>query len=523
MSLYSEMFKQAQLALAAYANLSRSGSNADALIGAGLSPTQVIKFEQLWRVVDQYPGPSGLSATVFEEVSTGTRYLAIRGTEASDLNDVWTDIVDIALFGTSERQAQYAALKSKVTQWQANGTLPSTFTVAGHSLGGFLAGALLVDFSNQIEHAYLYNAPGVGGLSAALRLLLGIDSLPSLDLAKVFNVRGDAGLSPIAGLGVAWGIPIPIVIENQLAPDVQSAPAALNHSQQVLTDALAIIDLYSRIDGNLGVNQINAIVSAATNRAAQTLEISLDVLRRLFWQSGAASVAPTPIGNRDALYLNLYEPGFQQRIAAYGGQLQVALLAEYIPADLASIAQGSEALAYRYALTALNSFAVLGNNDLYAAHNTNGELNLYNQDDGTGTLTARWITDRAQFLSAKISINTNDQQVGINSTSTANYWYQDVALGEKAYILSSGVPRNTGKLKNAQSIEAVLNKVDAQRVFFGSDNGDSLTGWHKDDSLYGNGGADRFERSRGKRLPARRRGPGQAVRRGRQRHTGGGQ
>ena len=290
-----EMFKQAQVALAAYANLSPNGSNADALIGAGLSPNQVIKFEQSWRVVDQYPGPSGLSATVFEEVSTGKRYLAIRGTEASDLSDVWTDIVDIVLFGTPERQAQYAALKTKVMQWQGNGTLPSLFAVAGHSLGGFLAGALLVDFPTQIEHAYLYNAPGVGGLSAALRLLLGIDTLPSLDLGKVSNVRGDAGVSPIAGLGIAWGTPIPIVIENQLAPDVQGAPAALNHSQQVLADALAIFDLYSRIDGNLDVSKIGAIVKAVTNRNAQTLETSLDVLRHLFSLPSAASVAPTPI------------------------------------------------------------------------------------------------------------------------------------------------------------------------------------------------------------------------------------
>jgi hypothetical protein len=146
-------------------------------------------FAQRWRVVDQYNhsnvwtftvamgqpqelvGSNGLSATVFEEVATGKRVLAIRGTD--DLADVWTDFVDVTVLGSWERQAQYASLRSAVERWQADGTLGAHFTVTGHSLGGFLAGALLCDLPGSVDHAYLYNAPGVGGaLGPALQRMV---------------------------------------------------------------------------------------------------------------------------------------------------------------------------------------------------------------------------------------------------------------------------------------------------------------------------------------------------------------
>ena len=83
---------------------------------------QLVPLPQLQAVLDPQPrqlvGSNGLSATVFEEVATGKRVLAIRGTD--DLADVWTDFVDVAVLGTWERQAQYASLRSAVERWQAD-------------------------------------------------------------------------------------------------------------------------------------------------------------------------------------------------------------------------------------------------------------------------------------------------------------------------------------------------------------------------------------------------------------------
>ena len=54
MSNVLNFFTQAELALAAYANLSTGEVSQSALIQAGMAPTQARKFSENWRVVDQY-------------------------------------------------------------------------------------------------------------------------------------------------------------------------------------------------------------------------------------------------------------------------------------------------------------------------------------------------------------------------------------------------------------------------------------------------------------------------------------
>jgi len=136
MSLMSDCSEQAELALAAYAGLSSGITGAlyrRALEDAGMSVPQASHFSEQWTVVAQYnhtsdPYPvydeitgelvgyqtttNGLSATVFEEVSTLKRYLSIRGTD--DLYDLATDAVSVALLGTTKFQGQYQTLKLKV-------------------------------------------------------------------------------------------------------------------------------------------------------------------------------------------------------------------------------------------------------------------------------------------------------------------------------------------------------------------------------------------------------------------------
>src|SRR5690606_5244476 len=103
-------------------------------------------FASRWRVVDQYDGklewsytdefgqehtilnPTGLSATVFESVEDGKRYLAIRGTETSFpalIHDFATDAIDILLLGTTKYQDQYEALSKQVRIWVDDNILPS--------------------------------------------------------------------------------------------------------------------------------------------------------------------------------------------------------------------------------------------------------------------------------------------------------------------------------------------------------------------------------------------------------------
>jgi len=181
----SEYFMQAELAQASYAGLTIgaiSDAGLDALRDdAGMSIRQAKFFATNWTVIDQYDGmvektyvdefgdtqifldSTGLSVTIFEN-KDGDQTLAIRGTEISDINDIVSDAVNIAILGTTKYQAQYAALSTKVHEWLNSGVLKSGFSVTGHSLGGFLATGLTAEFGSSIKHTYLYNAPGVDGI-----------------------------------------------------------------------------------------------------------------------------------------------------------------------------------------------------------------------------------------------------------------------------------------------------------------------------------------------------------------------
>jgi hypothetical protein len=163
-------FEQAELAFAAYSNLTPSMTEAAyrlALVddGNGMSPAQAASFASKWQVIDQYTHSeevpvyddggnitsyttrsNGLSVTVFEEVATGKRHVAIRGTEFTDIGDLTAD-GGITLHGVPQLSDQYQSLKSRIEAWQASGVLPGTeqpgtFTITGHSLGGWLAQGL---------------------------------------------------------------------------------------------------------------------------------------------------------------------------------------------------------------------------------------------------------------------------------------------------------------------------------------------------------------------------------------------
>jgi hypothetical protein len=222
-------FNQAELALAAYSTLSSDmliDEYREALVdgGKGLSFSQAEFFADTYRVVDQHTDATGLSATVFADKNTGEAFLAIRGTEISDPADILTGLVNIALFGSTTLQPQYQSLKTQVQTWLNDGVLPQTFTVTGHSLGGFLATDLAVDSAsaNNITHAYLYNTPGQGGIFGdLLNMMQNAWGIPiQYHPAKFSNIEAVVGdgfnISPVAGLGYDVSPPINVIVEDQL-------------------------------------------------------------------------------------------------------------------------------------------------------------------------------------------------------------------------------------------------------------------------------------------------------------------
>ncbi|MCE7915947.1 MAG: hypothetical protein DYH15_15110 [Nitrosomonas sp. PRO4] len=231
MNSITEYNKQSELALASYANLIPGVDPIPALQdnSVDMSSTQANKFAEKWQVVTQYTDDTtGLSATIFADKVSGETHLAVRVTELTDIRDFATGVFDIMLFGSTQLHPQYQSFRTKVTEWLNDGTLPSTCTVTGHSMGGFLAIGLVddPDFAANVSHAYLYNAPGLGGFAGSFinTMLDWMGLAPTYDQSKISNIIAATGISPIAGSGFDAAPPVDILIEDQMASDISDPP-----------------------------------------------------------------------------------------------------------------------------------------------------------------------------------------------------------------------------------------------------------------------------------------------------------
>jgi len=195
------IFNSSELALAAYANL-QEGLSANQILaltedGVGMTQTQAEQFAVRWpEIVAQYADPvTGLSVTVFRNGSEVN--IAIRGTEGLNFQDLFADLQ----LGIGQIPEQYTALKNFYETLKSSGQIQETdnLTISGHSLGGFLAQLLAVDYGTDFEHTYTFNAPGIGGVPLDL---FGITN--NISIAAITNIRGD-GFSVISTVGTSLG------------------------------------------------------------------------------------------------------------------------------------------------------------------------------------------------------------------------------------------------------------------------------------------------------------------------------
>ncbi len=315
-----------------------------------------------------------------------------------------------------------------------------------------------MDYPVEIGHAYLYNAPGIGGLSAGLRLLAGLETEPTLDLTKISNLIAEAGLSLTAGLGLDWGAPISIAIEDQ-SPNLFA-----NHSIKYLTDSLAIYDLFAKVDPSVSVETVTSIIKAASNQSANTLEATLSALAWVYFKTYT-----TGENSRDVFYANLYE--LQGVIGSNPGT--VVSLVGQSREDIASLAKTD--IAYRFALEWLNPFVVTGNNNLYTNHNLDGHLDA-NQ------FTDLYLQDRAAMLTWKMQFDSGAKDA------------DDLLPGDKSY----DADWNTGSIGDWMFIDAGRglaltidgNGGDVHHIAFGDYRDNTLIGGEVSDHLYGGGGND---------------------------------
>lgn len=143
-------------------------------------------------------------------------------------------------------------------------------------------------------------------------------------------------------------------------------------------------------------------------------------------------------------------------------------------------------MATRFALVALNPFILEAEKVDYGVFNTNGGLDLFNPDSGTGTLTSSYLVDRMTMLTRKNWFNIEDKNSLDSSTSfsSGNHSYQNI--NDYFEDVTSGYKISQGELSG-----------NTPRYFFGGENADNPAASAVEDHLYGGGGDDTLKRLEG--------------------------
>ncbi len=511
MNSITDYYNYAELSFASYADLHPGIPDTDLLTtdDIDMSQSQAEQFADTWVVIDQYDGTteesyidefgqehyyinhSGLSVTLFQNSETGEQVVSVRGT--NDINDVITDVIDIGALGTTEYQTQYKLLSEKVQLWMDNNLLQSGFTATGHSLGGYLATNLALEYYSDVAHTYAYNAPGLNGV-------IGGDVFTSLYNAFLpgipLNIPHNPDITNIVAVGDVVSLvgsyastPITVLVEPT---NFLSA-----HSIAHMTDALAVYNLLASLDSSLTISDVHPIFEAASNEPETSLENIVNAVGDIF--NVGSKVGDE---NRDELYTRI------QAIEGYAEAKE--LLGKLKVVQTSSLAFSSQqntdlGLAYRYALVHLNPFAITGDASIY---NQNHELDLYDTETGAGALTAQYLKDRAQMLNWLIKYNETDtaysekldsEQVG---DFVGNYHYTDYSMvddfGNPTRLTIDGegftVPYNQVKFGGAadETIVGVDNPdgVGNYDHLYGGAGNDTIQGKGGDDYLEGNSGDD---------------------------------
>lgn len=482
----------AELAFAVYAKLQVGENSSETIETADdeMTPALATTIASQYRVIAILDDvASGAYAAVFEDKASGERTLAIRGT--TDLRDIAADTY--VLSGTPPSlNPQYRALAVQVVAWQTQGIVGSSTAVTGHSLGGYLATALKSNAAVSLGTATTFNAPGLGSTAGSLsEFFQNVFGLSALS-PDVLDVRGSAGLSLIAGLGQHWGSLVPVEIEA-------AAGAGLgNHVISSLTSSLAVMRMWSVLDPTLTVDRANQLIAAASDTSASSLEKSVEATLRLL--TGPVAPANIATGDVDALYANLLTLTAQD---AHGDYTHPAFstLASHLRIDLGGAALAATARSDFSALVSLISLSPLA---LSAADGAGraaldsvlqgawgdayGEWQADREAVAAGRVAENhsdaWLADRALLLEASMDFNVSGRTAGagLPTDRYVDLEWRDGANVAHALLVGGPV---------AQQLDG-FEIWPTQRVAFGGDTGDALTGTAnaEGDHLYGGAGND---------------------------------
>ena len=339
---------------------------------------------------------------------------------------------------------------------------------------------------------------------------IAVDQGGTPKIHQLYGLGATDDANAVAVSGLFYGPAQPILIEGQpLVAGEFGIPrfteSGSSHSITLIVDSLAVQELIHTIDSRYGSASAELLIRAASRMRpldgvapldtddvaeADSLERTVDAFRKLFRDPAVGPLPPlksdSKVGgfahfqNRNDLYNAMDEirqAVVNRQNAGATFQLDdltaLSLLPSSDPNSPETVAQTETAkgLVYRYALRELNPFALWTTDDhvtttLYQAHNQAGELNLYNPADGTGTMTAQYLNDRALFLAEKVVHSLADR-----AKSSGNIHFKDF-------------------IPNGLEITTTVDLRVDQEFLFGSEGLDTLTGGSKADHLYGGAGVD---------------------------------
>jgi hypothetical protein len=486
------LYNSSELAMAAYGNFdpSKSMNHPDNLAAltddrVGMSQKQAEKFAARYtKVITQHTDPTtGFSVTVFKS-ATGQLTLAIRGTDDLSLGNDGNDNASIFTYGVAYEQI--TAMYDWWISTSANGVLAAALAadtvidVTGHSLGGHLAMAFGSLFATQTADVTVFNAPGFvdswdndlffDGLVSGAAVPTGANTI---NIIADETIIGDVPWTAVAGLHSRPGTAVDVAIEDQVSSD-EPLPAvpAYNHSQQILTDALAVLNLLSQLDSSLGSEDFKSILNASINGTAGSYEGIVDVLESLL----GINSTNLPVGNgeRDALYTAIYGLLDNEEFDTLRGNVTITNLSSN-----ASNFNVQSSIAYRYALLNLTPFVLEGDATIYDQHTTTGELDYANYSE-------QFWQARAIYLDFLLLRNSQDSawNESVNE-ELADQLFFDVTTGQ-AVVTGGTYP---------------VTPDSSRRFMFGSDgvdgNADGFSGGTNNDYLFGMGGNDQLDGGEG--------------------------
>jgi pimeloyl-ACP methyl ester carboxylesterase len=461
----------------------------------GLAIDQIVDLWNYWKQLTTPEGQTFRGARL-ETLDEETAYLMSAKAEKmiSGLNNMPAEIYLQQLYARTDiiidNGLGYERVRKIVFDQALSGVLDAplgieqVFGVTGHSLGGHLAAAL-TRLVPGIEALSINGAgfatgllPGLGGDAYLnVRNLFGLlDGAGSFDSTRILNLYGDK-MPEFITQDLVFGLQQqgghePIFIEQS-----SFLGNIMGHGSGQMTDSLSIYRLLSVIDKNIEHALIAQLLEAASNERASSLEGMLDAIGDIFKTGDSVTV-----DDRESFYARLSaiygellvdQKAFEPELKPACQNLEIIGVNTLGASELAQIASQDtpEGIACRYALQELNPFAVVGAD--YSRHNANGELDLYDPETGTGTLTANWLADRAAMHQALTLRNmTDDTDIVMDG--------DNIVYGDKA-----------GNLMLRYG-SVFIGEMDKARILFGADSADALNGGSQSDRLYGGAGDDKL-------------------------------